>query len=57
MELDRSKGCSLILEKYFNNNLFFEITDSKKVSKKKKNFLSTFIKNSNYNIGQSCSLN
>ena len=38
------------------NNLFFEINDSKKVSKIKRKFLSTFIKeNSYYNIGQSSS--
>ena len=50
-------ACSLILESnILKNNLFFEITDSKKVSKKKREFLSTFIKrNSNYNIGQSFS--
>ena len=50
-------ACSLILESnILKNNLFFEITDSKKVSKKKREFLLTFIKrNSNYNIGQSFS--
>ena len=50
-------ACSLILGRnILKNNLFFEINDSKKISKKKRYFLSTFIKkNSNYNIGQSSS--
>ncbi len=50
-------ACSLVLGRNIvKNNLFFEIKDSKKVSKKKRDLLSTFIKkNSNYNIGQSSS--
>ena len=50
-------ACSLVLGRNIvKNNLFFEIKDSKKVSKKKRDLLSTFIKkNSNYNIGYTLS--
>ena len=46
-------SCSVLLEKkILNNNLVFQITDSKKLSHKKRIILSKFIKeNSSYSIG------
>ena len=46
-------SCSVLLEKaILNNNLVFQITDSKKLSNKKRIILSKFIKeNSSYSIG------
>ena len=46
-------SCSVLLEKkILNNNLVFQITDSKKLSNKKRIILSKFIKEySSYSIG------